>query len=117
MSIVSFVKRKFKNRFNLKERNKFDRPRLCVFKSGRHIYASVIDDLQMKTLCSFSSLNKEIKGVKTWSVDCAMLVGKNIASLAIKSGIKDVVFDRGGYPYHGKIKALADAARKEGLNF
>ncbi len=118
MSVISFVKRKFKNRFNLKEKNKFNRPRLCVFKSGRHIYASIIDDLQMKTLCSSSSLNKDIgAAVKTWSIDCAKLVGKSIGSLAIKSGIKDVVFDRGGYPYHGKIKALADAAREAGLNF
>ncbi len=117
MSVSTFLKRKFKNRFNLKERNKFHRPRLCVCKTGRHIYAQIIDDVQTKTLCAFSSLSEGMKSKKTWGVEGATEVGTEIAKLAVKAGVKDVVFDRGGYPYHGKIKALADAARKGGLNF
>lgn len=117
MVVVSFLRRKLKNRFNLKERNKFDRPRLCVFKSGRHIYASIIDDKQSRVLFSVSSLSNDIAAKKTWSIECAKEVGKRIALRAMESSIKDVVFDRGAYPYHGRIKALADAAREEGLNF
>jgi len=117
MTVVSFLRRKLKNRFNLKEKNKFNRPRLCVFKSGRHIYASIVDDKNAKTLFSVSSLSKDVKIAKTWSVDCAREIGKMVAMHAIKENIKDVVFDRGAYPYHGKVKALADAARAAGLNF
>ena len=95
------------------------RKRLSVFRSSKHIYAQVIDDDQGSTLVAASSLEKTTReGLKTGaSVDAAKVVGKLIAERAKAKGIKDVVFDRGGYLYHGRIKALADAAREGGLNF
>ena len=95
------------------------RPRLCVHFSGRHIYAQVIDDDRGITLASASSIEKSTREtLKTGaSVDAAKTVGKLIAERAKEKGIKDVVFDRGGYIFHGRIKALADAAREGGLNF
>lgn len=116
-SVILYIKRTLKNRFNLKSKNVSKRPRLSVFKSGRHIYAQVIDDVAGKTIASFSTLNKSLKTKKTWGMEGAVEVGTEIAKLAIKAGVKDVVLDRGGYPYHGKIKAFADAAREAGLNF
>jgi len=96
-----------------------ERRRLSVFRSSRHIYAQVIDDDGGVTLVSASSLEKTAReGLKTGaSVDAAKAVGKLIAGRAKEKGIKDVVFDRGGYLYHGRVKALADAARESGLNF
>src|ERR1700761_9293131 len=96
-----------------------ERKRLTVFRSSRHIYAQVIDDDQGLTLVSASSIEKTTRdGLKTGaSVDAAKVVGKLIAERAQEKGIKDVVFDRGGYLYHGRVKALADAAREGGLNF
>ena len=90
------------------------RPRLSVFRSNKNIYAQVIDDAQGVTLASASTLEAEGKGADK---DAAARVGQLIASRAIEKGVKDVVFDRGGYIYHGRIKALADAAREAGLNF
>ena len=95
------------------------RPRLCVFRSLNHIYAQVIDDLKGQTLAAASTLDGELKESlkdKKKSED-ARLVGALIAKRAQASGIKEVVFDRGGYIYHGRIKALADAAREAGLKF
>lgn len=88
------------------------RPRLCVFRSSSHIYAQIIDDLKSKTLLSLS--DKGIKGNKT---EKAVKVGKEIAKLALEKKIDQVVFDRGGYRYHGRVKALADGARQGGLKF
>ncbi len=99
---------------------KTDRPRLCVFRSCKHIYAQIIDDSSRMTLVSTSSLSKEladkIKG-KSGNKDGAAIVGAEIAAQAIKKGIQQVVFDRNGYVYHGRIKALSDSAREHGLKF
>lgn len=91
-----------------------DRPRLCVFRSGKHIYAQIIDDVSGNTLASASSLNIESK--KSGKA-LAESVGELIANAATGKNIKSVVFDRNGYIYHGRVKALADSARKSGLNF
>ena len=88
-----------------------------MFRSGKHIYAQVIDDREGATLAAASTNEKEGKAAKTWNVDAAASVGKKIAERAIAKGVKQVVFDRGGYIYHGRIKALADAAREGGLEF
>ncbi len=95
------------------------RKRLSVFRSSKHIYAQVIDDDRGVTLASASSIEKAAReNLKTGaSVDAAKAVGKLIAERAKEKGIKDVVFDRGGYLYHGRVRALADAARESGLNF
>lgn len=90
-----------------------ERPRLCVYRSLNHIYAQVIDDLAGHTLASASSLGEKGAG----NIDGATAVGKAIAEKAKAAGVTQVVFDRGGYLYHGRIKALADAAREGGLDF
>ena len=92
------------------------RPRLSVFRSSKNIYAQVIDDAQGVTLAAASSLEGE-KKAKGADKDAAARVGKLVAQRAIEKGVKDVVFDRGGYLYHGRVKALADAAREAGLDF
>ena len=96
-----------------------DRKRLSVFRSSKHIYAQLIDDDAGTTLVAASSREKDaLAGLKTGaSVDAAKAVGKLLAERAQEKGIKDVIFDRGGYLYHGRVKALADAAREAGLNF
>ena len=91
-------------------------PRLCVFRSNKAIYAQIIDDETRTTLCSASSLDKDLK-IKGNNVEAAKVVGKSIAEKAKKAKIKKVVFDRGGYLYHGRVAALADAARENGLEF
>ena len=94
------------------------RPRLSVFRSAKHIYAQVIDDVKGATLAAASSLDEGLKGIKTGAnKDAATAVGKLIAERAIAAGVKEVVFDRGGYIYHGRIAALATAAREGGLSF
>jgi large subunit ribosomal protein L18 len=95
------------------------RARLSVFRSSKHIYAQLIDDVKGTTVVAASSLEKTMReGAKTGAnIAAAKAVGKLIAERAKEKGIKDVVFDRGGYLYHGRIKALADAAREGGLNF
>jgi large subunit ribosomal protein L18 len=95
------------------------RARLSVFRSSKHIYAQLIDDVKGTTVTAASSLEKTMReGAKTGAnIAAAKAVGKLIAERAKEKGIKDVVFDRGGYLYHGRIKALADAAREGGLNF
>jgi large subunit ribosomal protein L18 len=92
-------------------------PRLTVFRSNKEIYAQVIDDLAGKTLVSASSRVKEITDKKVTKIEQAKLVGKLIAERAIEAGISNVVFDRSGYLYHGRIKSLADSAREGGLKF
>ena len=104
-------------------RNRFagtaERPRLAVFRSNNHMYAQIIDDTVGNTLVSASTLQKDVKAEleKTNNVEAAAYLGTVIAKKAIEKGITSVVFDRGGFIYHGKIKALADAAREAGLNF
>jgi len=93
------------------------RPRLSVFRSSKNIYAQVIDDERGVTLAAASSLEGEDKKAKGSDKDAAARVGALVAQRAIDKGVKDVVFDRGGYLYHGRVKALADAAREAGLNF
>ena len=96
-----------------------ERPRLCVFKSARHIYAQVIDDEQGRTLVAASTLSKDLpaSGERVKKVEAAKVVGALVAEKALASGIHAVVFDRGGYPFHGRVKALATAARDRGLKF
>jgi len=93
-----------------------ERPRLNVFRSGKHIYAQIIDDTKGVTLCAASSLEKSFKGSGS-NKEGAQKVGKQVAERAKKSGIENVVFDRGGYIYHGRVKELAEAAREGGLKF
>ena len=95
------------------------RPRLSVFRSGKHIYAQVIDDRKGATLAAASSLDEDVKGkIKTGAdKSAAVEVGKLIAQRAIAAGVKEVVFDRGGYMFHGRVAALANAAREGGLSF
>ena len=107
--------RKLRNRFS----GTAERPRLAVFRSNNHMYAQIIDDTVGKTLVSASPLQKDVKAEleKTNNVDAAAYLGTVIAKRAIEAGITTVVFDRGGFIYQGKIKALADAAREAGLEF
>ena len=95
------------------------RPRLSVFRSSKNIYAQIIDDVAGATLASASTLEKDLKGsLKTGAdVEAAKVVGKLLAERAKSAGVEQVVFDRGGYIYHGRVKALADAAREGGLDF
>ena len=108
---------------HMKIRNRFSgtaqRPRLAVFRSNNHMYAQIIDDTVGNTLVAASTLEKEVKAEleKTNNVDAAAYLGTVIAKRAIEKGIKEVVFDRGGFIYQGKIAALADAAREAGLEF
>lgn len=96
-----------------------DRPRLSVHRSSKHIYAQIIDDGRGHTVAAASTLEKDLKGALKTGADsaAAAAVGKLIAERAVKAGVKEVVFDRGPYIYHGRVKALADAAREAGLSF
>lgn len=111
-----FERRKQRTRYEIKKKAA-GKPRLSVFRSDKHIYVQVIDDTTGRTLASSSSLVKDLKLKNGSSVEAAAIVGKDVAEKAIKAGIKDVVFDRGGYIYHGRVKSLAEAAREAGLNF
>jgi len=113
-----FARRQRRARFALRKASG-GRPRLSVFRSGKHIYAQVIDDLKGLTLAAASSLDDGLKAkLKTGAnKDAATEVGKLIAERAIAAGVKAVVFDRGGYQYHGRVAALATAAREGGLSF
>ena len=113
-----FARRQRRARFALRKASG-GRPRLSVFRSGKHIYAQVIDDLKGLTLAAASSLDEGLKAkLKTGAnKDAATEVGKLIAERAIAAGVKAVVFDRGGYQYHGRVAALANAAREGGLSF
>jgi large subunit ribosomal protein L18 len=110
------IRRRVHQRIRRKLQGTTERPRLAVFRSVAHIYAQVIDDSQGKTLVSASSVDK---GGRTngGNVAAAKAIGKAVAERAKEKGIQRVVFDRGGYPYHGRVKALADAARAAGLEF
>ena len=107
--------RKLRNRFS----GTAQRPRLAVFRSNNHMYAQIIDDVVGKTLVSASTLQKEVKAEleKTNNVDAAAYLGTVVAKKALEKGITTVVYDRGGFIYQGKVKALAEAAREAGLEF
>ena len=113
-----FQRRKQRVRHKLRQAGKL-RPRLTVFRSSRHIYAQVIDDASGRTLAAASTLEEGVKkGLKTGAdSDAAKAVGTVLAERAKKAGVAQVVFDRGGYIFHGRVKALADAAREGGLDF
>lgn len=115
-----FARRQRRARFKLRKVSGL-RARLSVFRSSKHIYAQVIDDVKGVTLASASTLDEDViksldKGKGT-DTAAAAVVGKMVAQRAIKAGVKNVVFDRGGYIYHGRVKALGDAARESGLSF
>jgi large subunit ribosomal protein L18 len=118
--IRKIEKKEIRSRIHQRIRRKLsgtkERPRLAVFRSVAHIYAQVIDDVDGKTLASASSVDKDGK-TKGGNVAAAKAIGKLVAERAKEKGVKRVVFDRGGYQYHGRIKALADAAREAGLEF
>jgi large subunit ribosomal protein L18 len=118
--IRKIEKKKIRSRIHQRIRRKLsgtkERPRLAVFRSVAHIYAQVIDDVEGRTLASASSVDKDGK-TKGGNVAAAKAIGKLVAERAKEKGVKQVVFDRGGYQYHGRIKALADAAREAGLEF
>ena len=114
------AREKRKKRMRRKVRGSSARPRLTVFKSDKHIYVQLIDDLSAKTLVNASSLGKEIKSEfvkKGRNKEGAAILGKIIAKKALEHGIKKVIFDRNGFLYHGRVKALAEAARENGLEF
>ncbi len=118
-SLALQKRRKFRVRKNLAKHNKQGRPRLTVFRSNQHIYAQVIDDVTGKTLVSASTFEKELakKVANGSNIDAAKQVGAAIAKKAKDAKITEVIFDRGGYIYHGRVKALADEARANGLTF
>lgn len=93
-----------------------ERPRLAIYRSLNHIYAQVIDDALGKTLCSASTTEKDLRGATGGNIEAAKRTGRVIAERTLAAGIEQVVFDRGGYLYHGRVKALTDAAREAGLN-
>ncbi|MDP1960967.1 MAG: 50S ribosomal protein L18 [Reyranella sp.] len=113
-----FARRQRRTRYALRQAAG-GRPRLSVFRSGKHIYAQIIDDRKGLTLAAASSLDKDVKGKLKTGADkgAAAEVGKLIAQRAVAAGVKEVVFDRGGYMYHGRVAALANAAREGGLSF
>jgi large subunit ribosomal protein L18 len=113
-----YVRRQARVRRSLKQRA-YGRPRLSVHRTSKHIYAQVIDDAAGKTIVSASSLEKDMRGKLKTGADkgAAAAVGKLVAERAAKAGVKEVIFDRGGYLFHGRVKALADAAREGGLSF
>ena len=114
-SSAKTVKRiKNKARIRKKVEGSVERPRLAVYRSGRHVYAQIVDDIAGKTIVSFSTLEGKINSK---NIDAAKKVGAEIAKRALSKNIKSVVFDRSGYVFHGRIKAVADGAREAGLSF
>lgn len=112
------ARRKRIKRIRKKVTGTTDKPRLCVFRSSRHIYAQIVDDTKGRTLVAMSSLHKEVKGEEQENkCSCARRVGMLLAEKAKAAGVEKVVFDRGGYIYHGRIKALSEGAREGGLAF
>ncbi|MEY3703759.1 MAG: ribosomal protein [Pseudomonadota bacterium] len=112
----TFEKRRQRVRTSLRARAG-QRPRLSIHRSGRHIYAQIIDDTAGKTVASASTVEKDARSKSGANLDAAVLVGKAVAERAKKAGVTKVVFDRGGFLFHGRVKALADAAREGGLEF
>ncbi len=119
LSQKSLSRLKRKIRVRKKIRGVSDRPRLNIFKSAKHIYAQIIDDTNGSTLAAVSTLADTVKGdlKYTGNIEAAKKVGASIAKVALEKGITSVVFDRNGFLYHGRIKALADSARENGLSF
>ena len=114
--LTLFAKRRQRVRTALRAKGSL-RPRLSVHRSGRHIYAQVIDDGEGKTLAAASTLDKDVRGKTGATAAAAADVGKRVAEKAKAAGVTKVVFDRGGFLFHGRVKALADAAREGGLEF
>ena len=112
-------RRRIHKRVRMKVSGSSERPRLCVYRSSRYIYAQIIDDTQGKTLAAASTIEKGLRGEckGTGNIEASKLVGKAIAERAKGNGIESVVFYRGGYLYHGRVKAVAEAARESGLKF
>lgn len=121
--IKKIDKNAIRQRRHLRVRKKIigtaERPRLNVYRSSANIYAQIIDDVAGNTLCSASTLDAAVKAEIKYAgnIDAAKVVGKLVAERAVEKGIKEVVFDRGGYPYSGRVQALAEAAREAGLEF
>ena len=110
------VREAIHRRIRRKVKGSGERPRLAVYRSLNHIYAQVVDDQLGKTIVSASTTEKDLRGTTGGNLEAARRIGKAIAERALEKGIESVVFDRGGYLYHGRIKALTDAAREAGLN-
>lgn len=110
------IRRGVHSRIRKKVRGSAERPRLAVYRSLNHIYAQVIDDNAGVTLATASTVEKDLRGSTGGNIDAAQRVGRAIAERAQKAGVSSVVFDRGGYVYHGRVKALLDATREAGLN-
>src|SRR5919199_115031 len=110
------VRRAVHKRIRRKVQGTAERPRLAIYRSLNHIYAQVIDDERGRTIASASTVEKDLRGATGGNVEAARRVGRAIAERALAAGISRVVFDRGGYVYHGRVKALTDAAREAGLN-
>jgi large subunit ribosomal protein L18 len=110
------IRRGVHTRIRKKVSGTAERPRLAVFRSLNHIYAQVIDDVNGKTLASASTTEKGLKSATGGNIEAAVKVGKTVAERALAAGVSNVVFDRGGYLYHGRVKALLDATREAGLN-
>ena len=112
----ALIREAIHRRIRRKVRGSSERPRLAVYRSINHIYAQVVDDQKGQTIVSASSIEKDLRGSTGGNIEAARRIGKAIAERALEKGIESVVFDRGGYLYHGRIKALTDAAREAGLN-
>ncbi len=110
------VRRAVHTRIRRRVRGTQERPRLAIFRSLNHIYAQVIDDERAVTIASASTVEKDLRGASGGNIEAAQRVGRAIAERAIAAGVEQVVFDRGGFRFHGRIKALTDAAREAGLN-
>ena len=110
------VRRAVHKRIRRKVSGSAERPRLTIYRSLNHIYAQIIDDVEGRTIAAASTTEKDLRGGTGGNIDAAVRVGRAIAERALSQGIEQVVFDRGGYRYHGRVKALADAARGGGLN-
>ena len=110
------VRRAVHTRIRRRVRGSQERPRLAIFRSLNHIYAQVIDDERAVTIASASTVEKDLKGTTGGNIEAAQRVGRAIAERAIAKGVEQVVFDRGGFRFHGRIKSLVDAAREAGLN-
>ena len=110
------VRRAVHTRIRRRVRGNAERPRLAIFRSLNHIYAQVIDDERAVTIASASTVEKDLRGTTGGNIEAARRVGRAIAERAIAKGVEQVVFDRGGFRFHGRVKALTDAAREAGLN-
>jgi large subunit ribosomal protein L18 len=108
---------RIKNRIRKIVSGTASQPRLAVFRSNKEIYAQVVDDVTGNTICAASSRDKDISSAKGTKTEIAALVGKSIGEKALKAGVENISFDRGGYLYHGRVKSLADGAREAGLKF